>query len=119
MTHTRAQGEACSVGEAPRWRVLLDRANAGPRCGARCKRTGLSCRGAAMPNGRCRMHGGSSTGARTAAGLERCRVSSWKHGGRDAAARARARQRGMVRKLTTDLHQMIAELRSLDQKPVV
>jgi hypothetical protein len=33
-----------------------------PRCGART-RTGGRCRSAAMPNGRCRMHGGSSPGA--------------------------------------------------------
>jgi hypothetical protein len=28
--------------------------NAAPRCGARSKRTGKPCRGAAMPNGRCK-----------------------------------------------------------------
>ena len=33
------------------------------RCGAKCKRTGQPCRAPAMPNGRCRMHGGSATGA--------------------------------------------------------
>lgn len=33
-----------------------------PRCGAKT-RSGLSCRAPAMPNGRCRMHGGTSTGA--------------------------------------------------------
>jgi len=34
-----------------------------PRCGAKCKRTGLPCKGPAMANGRCRLHGGKSTGA--------------------------------------------------------
>ncbi len=33
-----------------------------PRCGART-RSGKPCRSAAMPNGRCRMHGGPSPGA--------------------------------------------------------
>jgi len=33
------------------------------RCLARCKRTGLPCQAPAMANGRCRMHGGKSTGA--------------------------------------------------------
>jgi len=94
MTHTGAHGEARATGEAPRWRVLLDRANAGPRCGARCKRTGQPCRGAAMPNGRCRMHGGVSTGATTPEGKARCKVAPRKHGSRDAAARTRASQRG-------------------------
>ena len=35
-------------------------ANAAPRCGARSKRTGKPCRAAAMPNGRCKVHGGKS-----------------------------------------------------------
>jgi hypothetical protein len=33
-----------------------------PRCGSWSRRTGLPCRVAAMANGRCRMHGGTSTG---------------------------------------------------------
>src|SRR2546430_3086864 len=40
-------------------------ANAAPRCGARSKRTGKPCPGAARPNGRCKLHGGKSTGPRT------------------------------------------------------
>ena len=43
----------------------LVRANAAPRCGARSKRTGKPCQAAAMPNGRCKVHGGKSTGPRT------------------------------------------------------
>src|SRR5256714_15308504 len=54
-------------------------ANAAPRCGARSKRTGKPCRGAAMPNGRCKLHGGKSTGPRTPEGLERSRRANWKH----------------------------------------
>jgi len=34
-----------------------------PRCGAHSRRTGKPCRQPAMANGRCRMHGGKSTGA--------------------------------------------------------
>src|SRR5262245_43062405 len=49
----------------------LLKANAAPRCGARSKRTGKPCQGAAMPNGRCKLHGGKSTGPRTPEGLER------------------------------------------------
>jgi hypothetical protein len=52
-------------------------ANAAPRCGARSKRTGKPCRGAAMPNGRCKLHGGKSTGPRTPEGLERSRRANW------------------------------------------
>ena len=58
----------------------LVRANAAPRCGARCKRMGKPCRAAAMPNGRCKVHGGKSTGPRTPEGLERSRRANWKHG---------------------------------------
>jgi hypothetical protein len=38
------------------------RMHASPRCGAKT-RGGGSCNSPAMPNGRCRMHGGASTGA--------------------------------------------------------
>src|ERR671934_2520700 len=55
-------------------------ANAALRCGARSKRTGKACQGAAMPNGRCKLHGGKSTGPRTPEGLERSRRANWKHG---------------------------------------
>jgi hypothetical protein len=73
----------------------LVRANAAPRCGARSKRTGKPCRGAAMPNGRCKVHGGKSTGPRTPEGLARSRRANWKHGyfSREAKAeRSRVRQ---------------------------
>ena len=107
MTHTGAHEEACATGDAPPWRVLLDRANAGPRCGATCKRTGQPCRGPAMVNGRCRMHGGTSTGPRTPEGLERCRVAAHKHGGRDAAARERATQRGQAHRLARAIQTLL------------
>ena len=37
-------------------------AHAAPRCGAYARTTGKPCRAPAMVNGRCRMHGGKSTG---------------------------------------------------------
>jgi hypothetical protein len=58
----------------------LVRANAAPRCGARSKRTGKPCPAAAMPNRRCKVHGGKSTGPRTPEGIERSRRANWKHG---------------------------------------
>jgi hypothetical protein len=39
-----------------------------PRCGAHCRTTNASCKSAAMANGRCRMHGGKSTGRPTTHG---------------------------------------------------
>jgi hypothetical protein len=49
-------------------------------CGAKT-RAGKPCNGQPMPNGRCRMHGGKSTGPRTAAGLEAIRMARTIHGG--------------------------------------
>src|ERR1700733_6841852 len=63
----------------PDWRATLPLAQAAPRCGAR-NRAGNPCRAPAMPNGRCQMHGGKSTGPRTAEGLERMRSAKKKHG---------------------------------------
>jgi len=60
---------------------------AAPRCDART-RSGCSCRQPAMANGRCRMHGGLSTGPRTPEGRERCARARRKHGAYSAAARA-------------------------------
>jgi hypothetical protein len=66
----------------------LAMANAAPRCSARSKRTGKPCRAAAMPNGRCKVHGGKSTGPRTPEGLERSKRARWKHGYYSREARA-------------------------------
>jgi len=63
------------------------------RCGART-RAGCPCRQPAMANGRCRLHGGQSTGARTAAGRERCRHAPGRHGGGTLAYRE-MRKEGM------------------------
>jgi hypothetical protein len=48
-------------------------------CGAKT-RAGEPCKGQPMANGRCRMHGGPSTGPRTPEGLERLRKAKTKHG---------------------------------------
>lgn len=41
------------------------------RCGAKTKRMGLPCRARAMANGRCKYHGGLSTGPKTLEGKAR------------------------------------------------
>jgi glucans biosynthesis protein len=43
----------------------LEKAHLSPRCGANARTTGKPCQSPAMPNGRCRMHGGKSPGAPT------------------------------------------------------
>jgi hypothetical protein len=79
------------------WRRALQAAREVPRCGART-RSGMPCRGAAMENGRCRVHGGPSTGPRTPEGLERSRRANWKHGRRSAEAMARRKEAAAVRR---------------------
>ena len=38
-------------------------------CGAKARSTGMPCRGSAMLNGRCRLHGGASKGRPVTTGL--------------------------------------------------
>ena len=66
-------------------------------CGART-RAGGRCGQHPMANGRCYLHGGKSTGPRTAEGLERIRAARTRHGWRGDDGR---RYRDMVRDLLT------------------
>ena len=62
-----------------------------PRCGAKT-RAGCPCQAPAIHGKRrCRMHGGRSTGPRTAQGLARLRAARTIHGHYGAEIRARAR----------------------------
>ncbi len=63
------------------------------RCGARLRKKDRLCQAPAMKNGRCRLHGGLSTGAKTEAGKARSRRGNWKHG--DYSAEAKREQREM------------------------
>ncbi len=65
----------------PIWKIGLNYANQAPRCGAKTRK-GTPCQCPAMKNGRCRLHGGKSTGPRTLEGLERSHKANWKHGNR-------------------------------------
>jgi hypothetical protein len=62
-----------------------------PRCGAR-NRKGNPCQCPAMPNGKCRLHGGLSTGPRTPEGIERIRQARTKHGRFSTVALAERRR---------------------------
>lgn len=96
------------MSEEPRASDPLTAARDAPRCGAWARRTGLPCRSAAMANGRCRMHGGCSTGPRTAEGLARCAAAQTKHGRRNAKARAMATKRGQARSAIAALRRLLA-----------
>lgn len=77
---------------SPRERISA--AHSAPRCGARRKYDGEPCQSPAMPNGRCRMHGGASPGA------PKGNKNAWKHGRRSAAAMARRKEvRELIRTL--------------------
>ena len=56
-----------------------------------------------MPNGRCRMHGGTSTGPITAEGLERSRQARWRHGHYSAQAKAERREAGAAIRFLREL----------------
>ena len=58
-----------------------------------------------MRNGRCRVHGGLSTGPRTAEGLARIRRCNWKHGCYSAEAKQVRRE---ARRQFRLLRQLIA-----------
>jgi hypothetical protein len=87
----------------PTWRLGLQLAQLAARCGA-MTRGHTACRAAAMPNGRCRIHGGASTGPRTAEGLARIRAARTKHGMRSAEA---DELRKLVRDLKTRSKQLV------------
>jgi hypothetical protein len=59
-------------------------------CGAKTRR-GTACQCPSMRNGRCRLHGGLSTGPKTVEGRDRIRKAVTKHGRYSAAAKARRR----------------------------
>jgi hypothetical protein len=74
-----------------------------PPCGAKTRR-GIPCQTRAMANGRCRMHGGLSTGPQTAAGIERIRNAVTKHGRFSHAAKEEAAYvRSLIRAARSEL----------------
>jgi hypothetical protein len=87
----------------PDWRITLPLAHASPRCGART-RAGTPCRAAAMPAGRCRIHGGASTGPKTSKGLEQMRKAKMTHGMRTAEME---RMRAAVRTLMAEAKRLV------------
>lgn len=52
-------------------RRIADRKRARRKCGAHARSTGKPCQMKALANGRCRLHGGLSTGPKTEEGKEK------------------------------------------------
>lgn len=77
------------------------------RCGAK-NRHGNPCRCPAMRNGRCRLHGGLSTGPKTREGLERIRQTATKHGRySDAAKQEQQQHRELLRGFRALLNELL------------
>ena len=83
-----------------------------PRCGARTRK-GTLCKAPAMSNGRCRMHGGKSTGPRTPEGLERSRKANFKHGFYSAESIA---ERKIFRQLLLNSRETIEQIETEVEK---
>jgi hypothetical protein len=62
-----------------------------PKCGAKT-RSGEPCKKLGMKNGRCKFHGGKSTGPKTLEGKLRAALSNYKHGFYSKAAKEERRQ---------------------------
>jgi hypothetical protein len=85
-----------------------------PRCGAKTRK-GIPCKSPAMANGRCRMHGGASTGPRTPEGLQRSRRGNWKHGRYSWQALAQAKfERSLTRALLLWAKSSIHQCQQID-----
>jgi hypothetical protein len=78
-----------------------------PRCGANTRR-GSPCQCPAMANGRCRLHGGLSTGPKTVAGIERIRRAVTKRGRYTASMMAERRD---VRELVKEARMLLNRVR--------
>ena len=84
----------------------------GARCGAKTRKgTPFQC--PSMGNGRCRLHGGLSTGPTTQEGRERIRRARWRHGRFSAAAIERRRKEReewrLALKGIEEIEQLVAE----------
>ena len=66
--------------------------NTAKRCGAHARQTGKPCKQPAMNNGKCRLHGGKSRGAKTRRGERIARLANYRHGERSKAQMAKKRQ---------------------------
>ena len=69
------------IGSGPYARVIPVRIQKWQLCGAKTRR-GTSCKCRALPNGRCKLHGGLSTGPRTEAGRKRSLAALSEHWGK-------------------------------------
>ena len=85
-----------------------------PRCGAKTRK-GTPCQASAMKNGRCRMHGGKSTGPKTPEGIERIRQAHLKHGRYTKEAIASRKEfRSLLKEMKKTIEKTESECGKLD-----
>ncbi|MCO4795416.1 MAG: hypothetical protein KC493_16975 [Bacteriovoracaceae bacterium] len=79
----------------------------GIACGARIrKKISNYCSNTPLKNGRCRLHGGLSTGPRTKEGLERSKKANFKHG---EFSRAKKREKILFNWMQREIKALIEE----------
>jgi hypothetical protein len=76
-------------------------------------RSGTPCQCPAMKNGRCRLHGGLSTGPKTPEGIERIRRANLKHGKYTKAAK---HERRLFRAMVRDSRALLKEIRAMNRE---
>lgn len=79
------------------------------KCGAKARTNKCKpCRQPAMLNGRCRLHGGLSTGIKTQEGIRRVKEANLKHGFYSAEAIAERRSiKGVIRAMKANNESLI------------
>jgi len=76
------------------------------RCGAR-NSCGQPCRAMAMKNGRCKFHGGKSTGPKTAEGRARIAAAATRHG---RCTKHALKENRFVRQLLKSSRELVAQI---------
>ena len=90
----------------------------GKRCLAKTRRGTLCQRPAYKHNGRCALHGGLSTGARTPEGLQRISEANTKHGRQTKGKVAAQRHAAIVgRRVMSELKRLESELEDAGPMP--
>jgi len=77
------------------------------QCGAHARSTGLSCKAKALTNGRCKLHGGMSTGPKTLEGRQAIGAATK---ARMAAGQLQKAQEGRTRWLDTGGREYLSRL---------
>ena len=88
-------------------------------CGAKARTNNHKpCRQPAMANGRCRLHGGLSTGPKTSEGKQRAREAVLKHGFyTKACIKERRELRSLFNKCKSYLQNLLTNLMESDDAP--